>query len=357
MSTIKSLATKHRPTKLDHVVGQRSSVVRIKGMISSGKFPQGILLTGNTGTGKTTLSRIIASYANMKDGKPCSIEGHPDIKQVNAANVRKIEDIRQIIEEAKFRPQRGKYRIICMDEIQQITHDAAQALLATLEEPPASTMFILTSMEPERLNKAILGRCSIFQLELPDEKDIAKRLLYIAKKEKWKWFKKEHALIIAQSCNGQVRDAVAGLEAVSQFVEGAGKKEDIQKILKKSISSIVKVGDDTSAKDILVALYSGDSKELQKAIVECDSPVAVMNKLGYMNQYVVDRLLAPQAKGVAHWPINRETFELVKGNVNVKKALYVMDAINECKYMFGTFMATEKSIMTSKFGKLCLKLK
>lgn len=355
MKIASSLANKYRPKDFSEVIGQDAAVKRIQGFLKSGTVPHGILLCGTTGTGKTTLGRLIASYVNAEKGKPVDVNNHPDIKQINAGDVRKIDDIRILIQEAAYRPQRGAFRIICMNEIQQLTHDSVQALLEPLEEPPEKTIYILTTMEPEKLNKAMVGRCSIFNLEIPSQKDIAKNLLRVAKKEKMKWLDKKSALEIAEASNGQVRDSLSMLEAVQQYL-GSSKETDVPKVLKKALQSVLKVADDESAKSILKALYVANPKKLQAAITSSENIVSVLNKMTYLNQYVINRELAPDAKGVAHWGINKEFYASLD-KVNVKKAILIQSEINACKQEIGTFMSNDWSILTARLGTLCFKFR
>lgn len=155
MSDYTSLPDKYRPTTWDEVVGHAAEVTRLKGMIKSGKIPHCILFAGPTGVGKTTLAKIFASYANGRKGKPAELDPM-NFTEVNGASNRGIDEMRALVEEASFMPTSGNYRFIFLDEAQDLTPAAAKSLLIPIENPPKHTIYIFSSMEPDKLLPAIV---------------------------------------------------------------------------------------------------------------------------------------------------------------------------------------------------------
>lgn len=349
-----SLATKHRPCTWDDVIGQDESVNRLKNIIKSEKIPNAFLFIGDTGTGKTTLSRVLAAYlscSSEKEVKKFNSKNHPDIIEVNAGADGKKEDIEQLINSARFKPQRSKYKIICIDEAQSVLTAAKNALLKPLEEPPAHTIYILSSMNPEKLDNALINRCSVFKLNSLTEKDLIKTILNVGEKEKFKWLDKTIASKISEYADGSARQAISNLEAVAQSVGDSKKAKNIDSILEKILGS----SETISATDILAALYGQNLCKLNKAILESDNLLMTINKLSYLNLYIIDKILDCNSKKVAHWGENKEAYENVKKYLDkksIKVALQIQDTINNTKLKMGTFMSNDRSIVLSDFAKL-----
>lgn len=349
-----SLARKYRPKIWDDIVGQDATVERLKNIIANKKVPHALLFTGNFGCGKTTFSRMLAAYLSCdseKEVKKFNTENHPDILEINAGADAKIDDIRALTDSARFRPQFLKYKIVCIDEAQGIAQAARNAFLKPLEEPPAHTIYILSSMEPEKLNQAVVSRCSVFNLDAVSAKDISKRLLYIGEKENFKWLDKKIALQIGDSANGSVRQGVSNLESVAQYI-GKNKNVNIEKVLDK----VINFGADSSAQDILFYVYKKDLKNFNDTCLSCPSLVTAINKMTYLNMYLIDTLLTPNNKKVAHWGENKEFAKRANmKDKDIEKLLKIQDAINKIKLQFGSFMFNERSIVISEFSKLILK--
>jgi DNA polymerase III subunit gamma/tau len=355
---VESLPNKYRPKTWDDLVGQDTTVKRLKNIISTGKIPSAFLFVGGTGIGKTTISRLLAAYLSCekeKDVAKFDAANHPDLIEINAGADSKIDDIRELINLSRFKPQRSKYKIVCIDEAQAILQAARNALLKPLEEPPKHTIYILSSMEPDKLNSALVGRCSVFTLDNVNIKDISKRLLYIADKEKFKWLDKDLSLKIAEYSNGSVRQAVSNLEAVSQYAGDNKKLKDTDKIL----SSLLGV-ESTLASEILISLYSKKIKSLHNSILCCDALLPAINKMSYYNLYVLDCLLCQNNKKVAHWGENKKFYSDAKKYIDdskdfLKYALKIQDSINTIKIKLGTFMSNDRSVVVSELSRLIMK--
>lgn len=349
---IETLATKYRPKIWSDIVGQDTTVNRLKNIISNGKIPNAFLLTGNSGTGKTTLSRILAAYLSCdseKEVKKFVAKDCPDIIEINAGADGKVDDIRELINAARFKPQQSKYKIVCIDECQSLLISATNCLLKPLEEPPKHTIYILSSMQPDKLNQALVSRCTPFNLSSVNAKDLSKRLLEIGELEKFKWLDKEVALKISQYANGSVRQAISNLEAVAQSITEKRPK-DIDKILE----SVLNVSDATYAQDILKAIYKQDLSKLNSALLSTDNLVVALNKMSYLNMYVIDNLTCPNNKKVAHWGENKSFYsdidsKILKDKNILKYLIAVQLTIDKIKNSLGSFMANERSIALTEF--------
>lgn len=177
------------------VVGQPQVTTTLKNELKSGRINHAYLFTGSRGTGKTTCAKILAKAVNcldLQDGNPCGKcencidfqEGNLlDVVEMDAASNRGIDDIRELIEESSFSPSKGKYRVYIIDEVHMLTDAAFNALLKTLEEPPAHVIFILATTEVHMLPQTILSRCQRFDFHRISPEDITKRLKYVAEQE------------------------------------------------------------------------------------------------------------------------------------------------------------------------------
>ncbi|MFZ5559475.1 MAG: DNA polymerase III subunit gamma/tau [Patescibacteria group bacterium] len=237
------LYRKYRPQKFSEVVGQDHVIKTLTSAIATGKVAHAYLFAGPRGTGKTTVARLLAKAVNCLDNssyEPCNkcescldiMSGRAmDLIEIDAASNRGIEEIRELRERVRFTPSRGKYKIFVIDEAHQLTKEAFNALLKTLEEPPAHVIFVLATTEPYKMLPTILSRVQRFDFRKLSLPDIIKRLEMIAKKEGVKI--REKALrIIALNSEGYMRDAESMLGQVIAF---CGDKEiaveDIENIL------------------------------------------------------------------------------------------------------------------------------
>lgn len=214
------LYRKWRPQVFDDVVGQPQVTITLKNELKNNRINHAYLFTGSRGTGKTTCAKILSKAVNClnpKDGDPCGEcenckgidEGNIlDVVEMDAASNRGIGDIKNIIEEAQFRPARGKYRVYIIDEVHMLTTEAFNALLKTLEEPPEHVIFILATTEVHKLPTTILSRCQRFDFHRIAPENMTYRLKYVAQQEN-ATITDEAAMLISAIADGAMRDALS----------------------------------------------------------------------------------------------------------------------------------------------------
>ena len=200
-----SLYHKYRPKDLDQIIGNKDTIAALEGMLGSlDSCPHSFLLQGQTGCGKTTIARIIANRLGCV--------GH-DFREVNTADLRGIDTIREIIHQAHFKSLEGPVRVWLIDECHKLTGDAQNALLKMLEDPPGHVYFILCTTEPQKLLKTIRGRCSLLSVSPLTEIQTYKLLKFVAKSEGERLQSAIYKLIYT-STQGHPRNALQILDQV-----------------------------------------------------------------------------------------------------------------------------------------------
>ena len=227
------LYRKWRPAVFTDVSGQEHITSTLQNEVSSGRLNHAHLFTGSRGTGKTTCAKILAKAViclNPQNGNPCGeceiCKGIDDgsildIVEMDAASNRKIDDIRQIIDEVQFKPAKCKYRVYIVDEVHMLTTEAFNALLKTLEEPPEHVIFILATTEVHKLPQTIRSRCQRFDFHRIPPKAIADRVEYVVSQENAE-ITESAALMLASVADGALRDALSLLDsclAVSSHID------------------------------------------------------------------------------------------------------------------------------------------
>lgn len=249
-----ALYRKFRPLTFDEIVGQEHIVRTLKNEIINGRIGHAYLFNGGRGTGKTSAAKILARAVNClnpKDGEPCNeceickaaLDGSlTDIVEMDAASNNSVEDVRAIRDEVNFLPTVAKYRVYIIDEVHMLSTGAFNALLKTLEEPPAHVKFILATTEPQKLPATILSRCQRFDFKKISNADIEKRLNFVCKESKID-ITDEAKQLIAVLAEGAMRDALSILErclqeegtitdSVVKELVGIPKTESVNKIVK-----------------------------------------------------------------------------------------------------------------------------
>lgn len=210
-------ARKYRPTGFDEVVGQEHITTTLKNAIDSNKLAQALLFCGPRGVGKTTCARIVARLINGFEERT---EYNPlNIFEIDAASNNLVEDIRNLIEQVRYPPQFGKYKVYIIDEVHMLSNAAFNAFLKTLEEPPSYVIFILATTEKHKVIPTILSRCQIFDFNRIGISHIAGHLKKIAQRENIP--AEDEALhLIAQKADGALRDALSIFDLMVTYSSG-----------------------------------------------------------------------------------------------------------------------------------------
>lgn len=256
---MESLYRKYRPLTFDSVVGQQHIVSTLEHAITEGRLSHAYLFCGPRGTGKTTMARILAKALLCRNAEAARAEGasgcmpdgtceeceliaegnHPDVYELDAASRTGVDNVREeIINSVNFAPVRGKYKIYIIDEVHMLTTAAFNALLKTLEEPPAHVIFVLCTTDPQKILETILSRCQRFDFHRIGNEDIAHRLSYVCEQEGFD-YDDEALAIVARHAKGGMRDALSTLEQLSVFGNGAVHADDARSLLSEVSDQIL----------------------------------------------------------------------------------------------------------------------
>lgn len=318
------LDEKYRPKTLDRVIGHEKVVQRLQGIISSKKYPNAMLFAGPSSAGKTTLARaFVASLFGIESvGSGLSL---PDYHEINAADTRSIDDMRQLLSVAKLKPREAPRRVFLIDEAQQLLNPSVQVLLKPLENPPPHTLWIVGSMEPEKLPQAIKNRCSQFVLSMPDKEHMAKFVKRIAKGEDMGYMTPELVTKVAESSNGEMRSAAKTMEALMQYVAGSKSTKLKPSDVEEALSSI-EGNDDQLAVKILVAVYANKFKVVQKSLLDVQDPFKLIAKLLQFNTFLLNQEVLGGVQHKAVWwsQLNKEVLAGVKEHSKIDPKQYLL---------------------------------
>lgn len=211
-------ARKYRPLGFEEVVGQEHITTTLKNAIDNNKLAQALLFCGPRGVGKTTCARIVARMINGFEEK---VEVNSlNIFELDAASNNSVEDIRNLIDQVRYPPQFGKYKVYIIDEVHMLSNSAFNAFLKTLEEPPSYAIFILATTEKHKVIPTILSRCQIFDFNRIQVSDIAKQLKKVADREAIN-VEEEALHLIAQKADGALRDGLSIFDLMVTFSSGS----------------------------------------------------------------------------------------------------------------------------------------
>jgi DNA polymerase-3 subunit gamma/tau len=226
-----ALYRKYRPQTFEEVVGQEHITRTLSNQVKKGEISHAYLFSGSRGTGKTSVARIFARAINCTQsdkGSPCykcetcKILGemnNMDILEIDAASNNRVDEVREIREKVKFLPTSGKYKVYIIDEVHMLTDSAFNALLKTLEEPPAHVIFILGTTESHKLPQTILSRCLRFDFKLISPSNLKKLLISIFNKEKINY--EDNAVdLLVSAAQGSVRDMLSIADSIVSFGGG-----------------------------------------------------------------------------------------------------------------------------------------
>ncbi|WP_201336308.1 DNA polymerase III subunit gamma/tau, partial [Lactobacillus nasalidis] len=259
-----ALYRKWRPRTFDDVVGQEAITDTLKNSIVRGKVSHAFLFAGPRGTGKTSCAKIFAKALNClnpQDGEPCNQCSNclaadqgamPDIVEMDAASNNSVDEIRDLLDKVHYAPTEGKYKVYIIDEVHMLSMSAFNALLKTLEEPPASVVFILATTELQKVPATIISRTQRYNFKRFSNEAMVKRMEYILGQEGVKY--EDRALkVIAQVADGGMRDALSILDQLLSFEKSEVRYEDALEVTGFAAQEQIE--------QLLLAILAGDSQQ------------------------------------------------------------------------------------------------
>ena len=283
---LQALALKYRPKNFDELIGQEAVSKSLTHALDENRVSHAYLFSGLRGSGKTSSARIFAKALVCEKGptsRPCEVcaqcvmaneSRHMDIIEMDAASHRKIDDIRELIEQTKYAPTAARYKIFIIDEVHMLTKEAFNALLKTLEEPPSYVKFILATTDPLKLPTTVLSRTQHFRFKQISRYEIVKHLEFILSKEGVS-YEREALEILARSGGGSLRDTLTLLDQA--IIYGAGN------ITKSSVAEMLGLLDPSRIEQIIEHVANADKNVIRVLVTELET---------YEPEMIIDEILA-----------------------------------------------------------------
>jgi DNA polymerase III subunit gamma/tau len=348
------LARKYRPQTFADVVKQDHVTQTLGHAISSGRVAHAILFTGPRGTGKTTIARILAKALNCKQGptvSPCNVcrscieitSGQAvDVFEIDGASNNSVDQVRDIRDNVRYMPSHSRYKIYIIDEVHMLTAAAFNALLKTLEEPPAHVLFMFATTEPQKIPLTILSRCQRHDLRRIDTRSILEHLQSLCLKEAVD-IPPESLLIISQEAGGSMRDALSLLDQILSFSEG--------EITHDLVISLLGVIDRQFLFDFSQAVLNGDITEILNLI-----------ETGYENGLDLKRLyssLVEHFRNLLVVKISKNAQKLVDvppHEIDRMQQLVKSVSVSSLNHIFEMLFSEEATLRYSSLPRLALEL-
>ena len=283
---MQALALKYRPKNFDELIGQEAVSKSLTHALDENRVSHAYLFSGLRGSGKTSSARIFAKALVCEKGptsRPCEVcaqcvmaneSRHMDIIEMDAASHRKIDDIRELIEQTKYAPTAARYKIFIIDEVHMLTKEAFNALLKTLEEPPSYVKFILATTDPLKLPTTVLSRTQHFRFKQISRYEIVKHLEFILSKEGVS-YEREALEILARSGGGSLRDTLTLLDQA--IIYGTGN------ITKSSVAAMLGLLDPSRIEQIIEHVANADKNAIRVLVTELET---------YEPEMIIDEILA-----------------------------------------------------------------
>ena len=348
-----ALYRKYRPTNFDEVVGQTHIIQTLKNAIVQNRIAHAYLFCGPRGTGKTSIAKIFAKTLNCTNSQdaPCGVcenckmaanGSHPDIIEIDAASNNGVDEVRNLIDKVKYAPMQGKYKIYIIDEVHMMTSGAFNALLKTIEEPPAHVIFIFATTEPNKVLPTIISRCQRFDFNKVSMHDIKYRLSVVCKNEGIEIDENELTLI-AQLADGGMRDALSILDQCVAYCSSHIDVNDIRKIygvvtsedIGKLFYSVYKKDVDSFVKDI--QKYSDMGMDIKRLSADFIHMLKDSLILDYSEN---STLVSDMNKDMI-----RKYFKLAPINFRIKCMEELMDTYNKYTYASNALDYLEASLL------------
>ena len=348
-----ALYRKYRPTNFDEVVGQTHIIQTLKNAIVQNRIAHAYLFCGPRGTGKTSIAKIFAKTLNCTNSQdaPCGVcenckmaanGSHPDIIEIDAASNNGVDEVRNLIDKVKYAPMQGKYKIYIIDEVHMMTSGAFNALLKTIEEPPAHVIFIFATTEPNKVLPTIISRCQRFDFNKVSMHDIKYRLSVVCKNEGIE-IDENGLTLIAQLADGGMRDALSILDQCVAYCSSHIDVNDIRKIygvvtsedIGKLFYSVYKKDVDSFVKDI--QKYSDMGMDIKRLTADFIHMLKDSLILDYSEN---STLVSDMNKDMI-----RKYFKLAPINFRIKCMEDLMDTYNKYTYASNALDYLEASLL------------
>lgn len=348
-----ALYRKYRPTNFDEVVGQTHIIQTLKNAIVQNRIAHAYLFCGPRGTGKTSIAKIFAKTLNCTNSQdaPCGVcenckmaanGSHPDIIEIDVASNNGVDEVRNLIDKVKYAPMQGKYKIYIIDEVHMMTSGAFNALLKTIEEPPAHVIFIFATTEPNKVLPTIISRCQRFDFNKVSMHDIKYRLSVVCKNEGIE-IDENGLTLIAQLADGGMRDALSILDQCVAYCSSHIDVNDIRKIygvvtsedIGKLFYSVYKKDVDSFVKDI--QKYSDMGMDIKRLTADFIHMLKDSLILDYSEN---STLVSDMNKDMI-----RKYFKLAPINFRIKCMEELMDTYNKYTYASNALDYLEASLL------------
>lgn len=354
------LARKLRPVRFDDLVGQETIAQILKNAISTNRIGHAFLFTGSRGVGKTTAARVLTKAINClnpQEVNPCekcqtcldiTNNASPDVYEIDAASNRGIDNIRELRENIKYAPANCRYKVYIIDEAHMLTLESFNALLKTLEEPPAHVKFILATTDPHKLPQTIISRCQRYDfVRIPLQKmvDYLSRVI----KEEGIMLSRDALQLVAQQAVGGMRDALTMIDQITSYSGLSATDEEVSRIL-----GLV----DTKVRfQLLKALLAKDSTTAMAKFHE-------MQQRGHNFQDILSNLLQSVKNLSLIHTFTQQTGqlpptlfqEIPEEDVKHYKSFVPAVSLDELQQMFRVLMELEEQIKQSSHAQICFEM-
>lgn len=358
-----NLHSKYRPRLLEDFVGQEAQVKTIAGWFKSGRMPSTIMLEGLTGSGKTTLARIIGIYANCDKMSFCgkcpsckialqSAYRHPDVNEYNMGEVGGKADVINLIESSKFRPKFRK-RIMLIDESHLITKAAESSMLVPTEEPPEDTIWIFCTSEANKVNQTLRNRCAQIKIESIEPKIMVPRLMKIVKSEGVKITEKNKKSVqaacklVAERSEGQMRFAISKLDNL--ISRSLGGEKFNKELVESDYASSGEAELDAQTVELLTSIVNQDLFAAITALRVAGDSRGMLHKTRFLITGVIGELTKTnkwRSKPVKDFMSNK------KLKINLAQMIFAQNALIQSEIMMNSTTVPEAVIMETELGKL-----